>query len=93
MTKKKNRISIFGKTFHVTPAGKILPLGAKKNWFTDCMSEQTKGKMATGKGADNRAKWQSALQSCATPEAHYVPKTLKPKGRGRTAAVGRPRKK
>lgn len=91
MVKKKNRISIFGKTFHVTPAGKILPLGAKKNWFTKCMSEQTKGKLSTGVGADNRSKWQGALSVCATN--NYQPRTLKPKG-GRAAkrGPGRPSK-
>jgi len=35
---KKNRVSVYGKTFHLTSSGKIFPLGKKKNWFTDCMS-------------------------------------------------------
>ncbi len=48
MTMKKNRVSIFGKTFHVTPAGKILPLGSKNNPFTKCMSRALKGNMQKG---------------------------------------------
>jgi len=37
---KKNRVQVFGKTFHLTPAGRILPLGAKQNKFTKCVSEE-----------------------------------------------------
>lgn len=70
MVKKKNRVSIFGKTFHVTPAGKILPLGSKQNWFTKCVSKAAKGKMKTGEDigkaaiASNRATFKSAVKGC-----------------------------
>lgn len=70
MTKKKNRVSIFGKTFHVTPAGKILPLGSKNNWFTKCVSAAAKGGMATGVNlsqaqlTSNKNKFKSAVIGC-----------------------------
>lgn len=68
---KKNRVSVFGKTFHLTPAGRILPLGAKNNWFTKCMSDKlTKGtlKLAKGKGEvlveKNKEKFGKAKVKC-----------------------------
>lgn len=72
MVKKKNRVSIFGKTFHVTPAGKILPLGSKNNWFTKCVSAAAKGKMNTGEDLSqaalksNRSTFLSAVRGCET---------------------------
>ena len=67
MTMKKNRINIFGKTFHVCPSGKIYPLGNKQNWFTKCMKGELKGKQATGIGADtagNRSRFGKAVEKC-----------------------------
>jgi len=70
MTKKKNRVSIFGKTFHVTPAGKILPLGSKNNWFTKCVSKAAKGQMNTGVDLSqaaikaNKNTFLSAIRGC-----------------------------
>ncbi len=75
ITQKKNRVSIYGKTFHVTPAGKILPLGAKKNWFTKCMSEALKGKQKTGEDLTqvqlkaNKTRFKTAVKGCVpTPK-------------------------
>ena len=70
MVKKKNRVSIFGKTFHVTPAGKILPLGSKQNYFTKCMSKKLKGNMNKGEDLSqaalrgNRTKFGNAVAGC-----------------------------
>ena len=70
MTKKKNRVSIFGKTFHVTPAGKILPLGAKNNWFTKCVSKAASGQMNTGEDLTqaqltaNKKAFRTATKGC-----------------------------
>lgn len=67
---KKNRINVYGKTFHLTPAGKILPLGDKQNWFTDCMSEGLKGNMNTGKNLseaklqENKDLFSDVRKSC-----------------------------
>jgi len=92
MPKKKNRVSIFGKTFHVTPAGKILPLGSKNNWFTKCVSKRAnipnRNSAANRKAGiylspnqidANRAAFKSAAVGC--------------KAGGGAAAVGRPKKK
>lgn len=70
MTIKKNRIRIFGKTFHVTPSGRILPLGNKQNKFTKCMKGKLKGKQATGKNLSkaqieaNRKRFGAAVKAC-----------------------------
>ena len=66
-------MSVFGKNFHLTPSGKIYPLGNKQNWFTKCMSEKLtkKGsplKLAKGKGTalveKNREKFGKAKTKC-----------------------------
>ena len=72
---KKNRVNIYGTTFHVTPAGKILPLGNKKNWFTKCMSTALKGKQKKGENLTqaqikaNKTRFGTAVKGCATPKA------------------------
>lgn len=84
ITAKKNRVSYGGKTFHVTPAGKHYPLGAKQNKFTRCMSDGLTGNMITGVDLSreqlqaNRDKFKQVLGTCKTKKA--------PRG------VGRPRK-
>jgi hypothetical protein len=70
MVAKKNRVSIFGKTFHITPAGKILPLGRKNNPFTKCMSRTLKGEQLKGEdltGAHikaNKDRFGAAVKAC-----------------------------
>lgn len=70
MAPKKNRVSVFGKTFHLTPGGKILPLGSKHNWFTNCMSNQLKGRQNTGENlsasalAQNKNNFGSTVAGC-----------------------------
>ncbi len=63
-----------GKTFHVTPAGKHLPLGAKQNWFTKCMSKELKGNLTKKKGnkpltkiqrEGNENTFRDALDTCS----------------------------
>jgi hypothetical protein len=62
---------VFGKTFHLTPGGKIYPLGAKQNWFTKCMSEKlTRGALKLQKGegevivSKNKEKFGKAKDKC-----------------------------
>lgn len=81
MVKKKNRVSIFGKTFHVTPAGKILPLGSKQNYFTKCMSNALKGKQAKGENL-SQAQLQSNRNNFGNAVAGCKPTT---RARGRPA--------
>nr|BDI55198.1 MAG: hypothetical protein [uncultured archaeon] len=70
MPHKKNRVSVFGKTFHMTPAGKMYPLGAKNNYFTRCMSDALKGNLITGKDLtpaqiqSNKDKFGAAVPGC-----------------------------
>ena len=71
MAAKKNRVSIYGKTFHVIPAsGRVEPLGAKQNWFTRCMSDGLKGNLNTGKGLSaaklkaNKDKFAAVKDAC-----------------------------
>lgn len=67
---KKNRISVFGKTFHVTPAGKILPLGNKTNWFTKCISMELKNNQHKGNDLTsiqlkyNRDNFKDVINKC-----------------------------
>lgn len=83
MAHKKNRVSVFGKTFHMTPAGKMYPLGAKNNYFTKCMSAKLKGNQATGENLT-----QAALQGNKNNFANAVA-GCKPAG---AAKRGRPAK-
>ena len=72
---KKNRVSYGGKTFHVTPNGKHYPLGAKKNAFTNCMSDELKGNMITGEKLtkaqkqSNKNKFADAVATCKPKKA------------------------
>ena len=67
---KKNRVSVFGKTFHMTPAGKMYPLGNKQNYFTKCMSKALKGKQTKGENLSkaqidgNRKRFGTAVAGC-----------------------------
>lgn len=82
---KKNRVNVYGKTFHLTPAGKILPLGDKQNWFTNCMSDGLKGNMNTGKGLSeaklkaNRDKFNSVREACLLARTGTPKKVGRPK--------------
>ena len=84
ITAKKNRVMYGGKTFHVTPTGRHLPLGAKQNWFTKCMSDGLKGNLNTGENLSkaklkaNKTKFREVLDSCIG--------TPKPKPRTRAPA-------
>ena len=77
---KKNRVSIGGKSFHVTTSGKILPSGRKSNTFTACMSKNTIGKMNTGINLSasqleaNKNTWASALSTCSGKGTSYASK-------------------
>jgi len=92
MTKKKNRVSIFGKTFHVTPAGKILPLGSKNNWFTKCVSNAAN--IPNRNSAANRKAgiYLSPNQIEANQNA-FLSAVKGCKSGTSKAAVGRPKKK
>jgi len=77
---------VFGKTFHLTPAGRILPLGSKNNWFTKCMSEKltTKGspmKLSKGKGTAlveaNQKKFGKAKVKCLSEQEALSKATAK----------------
>ncbi len=85
MAHKKNRVSVFGKTFHMTPAGKMYPLGAKNNYFTRCMSDALKGNQTTGENLS-----QAALDGNKNRFAAAVGPCKALKG---GAKVGRPKKK
>ncbi len=69
MAPKKNHVSVFGKTFHLTPGGKILPLGNKHNWFTKCMEDLT-GTQNKGEGlsasalAQNKSNFGTMVGQC-----------------------------
>ena len=69
---KKNRVSVFGKTFHMTPAGKMYPLGAKNNWFTKCMNGALKGNQTKGENLSqaalkgNKDRFGTAVAGCKT---------------------------
>lgn len=58
----------------MTPAGRLLPLGAKQNAFTKCMSEELKGNLNTGKNLSkakldaNKQSFFDAVETCKTPK-------------------------
>ncbi|MBA7585783.1 hypothetical protein ES708_27772 [subsurface metagenome] len=83
---KKNRVNVYGKPFHLTPSGKIYPLGDKQNWFTNCMSDGLKGQMNTGKGLSEAKLQANKDKFSAVKEACLLARKGTPRPRGRPKA-------
>lgn len=77
---KKNHVNVYGKTFHMTPSGKLLPLGAKQNAFTKCMSKELKGNLNTGEDLSktkldaNKESFKLAVEACKVKKPKAKPK-------------------